>query len=197
MAMIATLLHKVASHPAVYDRIQSAVGFRTVGAFIQPHLERTANGSVLDIGAGTGNFRPFMPSTANYFWTDCDPLKLDGYRLKYGAANSALADATQLCYRDSSIDYAFCAAVSHHLTDPQLDRLFAEVARVVRHRFIFCDAVATDRILSRLMWHYDRGSHPRTIERLLAALSRHFRVEHHDHLTIYHRYLLCVASPLR
>ena len=65
---------------------------------------------------------------------------------------------------------------------------------IVRRQIIFVDAVKRkDLVESRLLWGLDRGPHPRTDAALLMAFGRTLRVER---FTIFHTYLLCVASPL-
>jgi SAM-dependent methyltransferase len=195
--MIATLLHRAVALPLVYDRVQRLAGSEKVGRFLAPHLAETAGATLLDAGAGTGNFRKFMPDSTRYIWLDRDPRKLSGYAAKHLPGAATLADATDLCFRGKSIDYGFCAAVSHHLEDAELARMFAELARVVRKRFIFFDAVRSGRAVSKVLWKYDRGSHPRTREQLERTLRQAFTIERAIELTIFHRYLLCIASPIR
>ena len=99
--------------------------------------------------------------------------------------------------RDRGVDYVVCVDVAHHLTDDQLAGMMREFARVVRRQVIFVDAVKRpDSVLSRILWGLDRGSYPRTEAALLTALGRTLRVERVERFTVYHGYLLCVASPL-
>ena len=66
---------------------------------------------------------------------------------------------------------ACCVFVLHHLDDEALRRGLAELARVVRGELVVMDPLWLDRrAISRLLWRYDDGAHPRTRERLLAAL---------------------------
>jgi ubiquinone/menaquinone biosynthesis C-methylase UbiE len=194
--MVTSILHKIVSQPQVYDWVQKAAGAELVGRFLAPHLAESSGRSLLDVGAGTGNFRRFMPDSTRYIWMDNDAQKLSGYRGKRSGGLAAMGDATHLCFRDKSIDYATCIAVLHHLDDGALNNLFDELGRVVRRRLIVLDPVeCADRTISNLLWKYDRGSFPRTGQRIRAALESRFRLEHVDELTVYHRYILCVASP--
>jgi len=194
--MIAGVLHRIVSHPKVYDWVQQAAGADVVGRFLAPHLAESAGKLLLDVGAGTGNFRRFMPDSTRYIWMDNDAQKLSGFHRKQRSELSTMGDGTQLCFRDKSIDYALCAAVLHHLNDDALSRLVDELGRVVRHRLIVLDPIqCSDRTVSNLLWKYDRGSFPRTAERIRAALRRRFELQHVGELTVYHRYILCVANP--
>jgi ubiquinone/menaquinone biosynthesis C-methylase UbiE len=194
--MLHSLAHKIVSQPRVYDWVQKAVGAEEVGRFLAPHLAESAGHSLLDVGAGTGNNRKLLPDSTRYIWMDNDAQKLSGYRAKQPRALGVLGDATQLSFRDKCVDYALCTAVFHHLNDVELGRLVDELARVIRRRLIAVDAVeCLNRPMSNLLWKYDRGSFPRTAERIRAALSRRFDLQFVDELTVYHRYILCIANP--
>lgn len=194
--MLHSLAHKIVSQPRVYDWVQKAVGADTVGRFLAPHLAESAGHSLLDVGAGTGNNFRLLPDSTRYIWMDNDAQKLSGYRAKRPGEPGVLGDATQLSFRDKCIDYGLCTAVFHHLNDAQLSRLVDELGRVIRHRLVALDAVeCRDRPMSNLLWKYDRGSFPRTGERIRAALGRRFDLEFVDELTVCHRYILCIANP--
>jgi ubiquinone/menaquinone biosynthesis C-methylase UbiE len=155
-----------------------------------------ANKSLLDVGAGTGNYRRFIADSVRYIWLDCDSQKLQGYLAKHQSGLAALASATQLCFRDKTVDFALCVAVSHHLNEEELRRLFAELARVIRCRLVFLDAIECKaRMISNLLWKYDRGSFPRTSPCLRATMARAFEIELVEEFCAYHRYILCVGRP--
>ncbi len=194
--MVTDILHKIVSHPQVYDLVQKAVGGAQVTGFLSPHFEQTAGHSLLEVGAGTGDCRKLMPASTRYIWMDHDAQKLSGFRKKQQGELAVMGDATQLCFKDKSVDYALCAAVLHHLNDAELARLLTELQRVVRRRLIVLDPVdCQDRAMSNLLWRYDRGSFPRTAQNIRTILERQFTMEHTDELTVNHRYVLCVASP--
>lgn len=194
--MISAALHRAVAQPLIYDAAQTMAGFHKVGRFLVPYLSEARGKTLLDVGAGTGNFRQFLTEPTRYIWFDCDPQKLAGFSAKRNGAMAALGDATRLCFGDNSIDYALCAAVSHHLTDDQLQNLFAELARVLTTKLVFFDAIdCPDRKISNLLWRYDRGSHPRSPVTLRQALEKSFDIELIRDLTIFHRYVLCIARP--
>ena len=87
-------------------------------------------------------------------------------------------------------------AVSHHLTDHQLNSALREVARVCRQKLIFLDAIRQETsTVSNLLWKYDRGSYPRTAAALHSSIAQFFAIEHEERYSIYHHYWLCTASP--
>lgn len=189
--MLRRTLHAAVAHPRVYDRVQRLVGAAQIASRIAPYLADAAGQSVLDAGAGTGSLRAIVPASATYLWLDNDRQKLAGAA---GPGLFVLGDATSIGLRDKSVDVGLCVAVSHHLTAVELPMLVAELARVVRRRIIFLDAVQSGGV-GGLLWRYDRGSYPRSAETLCAALAVGFEAEHMEMFAIYHRYVLWVGRP--
>ncbi len=187
------LLESFVSVPVVYDLVQRLAGAEQLFRRLRPVLGDAEGAVVLDAGAGTGSSGTLLPRTALYLWLDPDPQKLAGFRAKSSGA-AVLGDATRLPLRDGSVDWVLSIGVSHHLDDEQFTRMLDEVRRVVRNRFVFLDAVVTSRYASRLLWHYDRGRHPRTAADLRRRLSERFAVATDEEFTILHRYLLVTAT---
>jgi SAM-dependent methyltransferase len=198
LGALATCVELTVARPVVYDAIQAVAGLRHTRRRLAPfvaHLE----GDLLDVGGGTGLILPLLPATARYLWLDNDPLKLRGFRLRAGpGARGILGDATRLCLRDASVDLAVCIAVSHHLAPGDLERAVAELARVVRRRLVFLDALdRPSSWVSRVLWRLDRGSFPRSAEALRGVLEQWFEVEHVERYTVYHEYMLWAGRPRR
>jgi|SRR5579859_229224 len=190
------LAHRLVAHPWVYDQTQKALGYDQLCRLLRPYLQEAAGCSVLEVGAGTGNSVTLLPPAVRYLWSDNDPQKLAGYRAKFPGGRGLLCDATRLPLADHSVDYSLCVAVAHHLTDPALTRLFAELARVTRRKLILWDPVEhRASAVSRLLWHYDRGSYPRSAQTLCQALQASFTLARVEHPVIYHHYVLCVGLP--
>jgi ubiquinone/menaquinone biosynthesis C-methylase UbiE len=190
------LLHRADAKPWIYDQVQMLFGLKQTHQRLAPYLAETHQKTVLDVGAGTGLYRSLVPKTAWYIWLDIDREKLKGFQRRHTLYAAVLGDATQLCLHDHSVDFAFCIALSHHLSDQQLTRLFSELARVVREKMIFLDALDyPDSLISRLLWKYDRGSYPRSAQALCSAIESWFEIEQTEHYTIYHHYILCVGKP--
>ena len=190
------VLGAILGDPRLYNAVQVLFGLPYTQQRLAPHLAAADGQTVLDVGAGTSLVAPLLPASTRYIWLDNDPRKLAlAVRCRQPAA-AVIADAARLPLRPASVDVGICLAVSHHLTDAELDAMVAGLARVVRNRLIFLDALACPESLrSRLLWRLDRGSHPRSGEALQAILGRAFVLEHVEHYTVYHRYMLCVAAP--
>ena len=183
-------------HPVVYNAIQIAVGAHQTHRRLSRLLAGTDGLTVLDVGAGTGLVAPLLPAGAHYLWLDNDLRKLRGFRPGRSRVSCMLGDGTRLGLRDRSVDVGVCVAVSHHLTDSQLDGVLGELARVVRQRLVFMDAIdRPESLVSRTLWRFDQGRYPRTASVLEAALARHFDVTMVDRYTVYHSYVLCVGTP--
>ncbi len=190
--MFTRVLHRVAAHPRAYDFIQWLFGYSQLERILRPRLAGMEGLVVVDVGAGTGAAASLLPPGVRYIWLDLDTEKLRGYRAKDHVRQAALCDATRLCLDAGSADYVLCIAVAHHLTDAQLEAMLSEAARVARQGIIFWEPVEDQTSWrSRLMWRYDRGSHPRTHADLAGRLERWFDLEQVEAHTIVHRYLLC------
>lgn len=199
--MIQKLLHQIVPNPYVYDRVQQLVGAQRVRRQLMTHLQPTASDAVIvDLGGGTGNNRELFSPDQHYICLDNDQLKLKGFREKFPKASGLRADATCLPLQSSSVDLVLCTAVSHHIPDDLLDSFLSEAIRIIKSegRFVFLDAVWSPRRLpSRLLWRYDRGSYPRTLEKLQATLARHGKILDWHTFAVYHRYVIAVVASTR
>lgn len=198
MSLLRQFLHRMVANPKVYNQIQAILGFEQTRRHLRSYLAQTSRKVMLDVGAGTGHYRSLVSETARYLWLDMDIEKLREFRQRQNLSSDLvlLGDATRIGLRDHSVDFALCIAVSHHLSDQQLASLFSELARVVRENVIFLDALDCPKSLtSRLLWRYDRGSSPRTLATLLAAIEAYLEIEQLEQYKIHHHYLLCLAHP--
>lgn len=195
--MLTALLHRVVARPWVYDLAQIAAGARTVRGKVAEQVNHLQGAPlVLDIGGGTGAVGAMWDGRTKYVCLDIDPLKLEGFLARNPNGIALQGDATQLPIADASLDVVLCNSVTHHLTDGLLERMIAEVARVLRPggRFVLTDAVwAQNRWAGRMIWRYDRGSFPRRAEVLKGLIASHLSIEHWEHFAVWHEYFICVA----
>ena len=193
------LLHRVASHGWVYDRIQDLAGGREVYRRVGRHLSgRQSPHWVLDIGGGTGRTRRVLADQARYVCLDLEVPKLVQFQRAGGAGKPVLGDATILPFRTASVDVAVCVNMTHHLTDDQLDLALREVRRVLHPsgRLIFVDCLLNDRWLAKVLWRLDRGSHPRPAAMLRQAVGRAFQIREEERFRLAHELILLVAQPM-
>jgi ubiquinone/menaquinone biosynthesis C-methylase UbiE len=197
--MLTGFLHRLVAQPMVYDLCQQAVGVAYVRKRLAKRIAPYKSARmVLDIGGGTGSVRALWSEASRYVCLDIDPLKLEGYRAKNPGALALIADATNLPVTDQSVDAVLCTCVAHHLLDSELDRMLAESARALKPngRLILLDPVwAPARLPGRVLWKYDRGSHPRTPEQLRQAIGAHFDISQWETFAVLHRYILAVSQP--
>ncbi len=195
--MLPKILEKIVAIPRIYDGVQRIAGREENYRRLMPFLLRAKGETLLEAGAGTGEITRILDPSTRYTWLDIDPQKLSGFRQKCPRGLAVLGSVTEIPLAQSSMHTTLCVAVSHHLTDPELGKMFAELARVCRKRFIFLDAVEKrNSAVSNFMWRYDRGSYPRTAERLTAMLQQHFVMEQTQQYSIFHHYLLFVGRPI-
>jgi len=175
----------------LYDLVQRLAGLEEVRRHLAPHLSRL-HGRVIDIGAGTGLYASLVPFES-YLGVDVEEEKLLRLQARVPGAVTVLADATALPVEDSSFDNGICINVCHHLSDADLDRVVAELARVVSGTVVFVDPVLTDRAWSRALWSIDRGAYPRKANTVLDALRSAFVLDHTEEFRVRHTYVLAVA----
>jgi ubiquinone/menaquinone biosynthesis C-methylase UbiE len=196
--MLTGLLHRVVAQPRVYDLVQTLVGAKTVRRRLAARIAPVRSaGWVLDIGGGTGAVGGLWSETSRYICLDIDPLKLQGFSARNPAGVALLADATRIPLADRSVDIVLCTNVTHHLTEAQLDRMIGHSARVLKPtgKLILSDALwAPARRVGKLIWKFDRGSFPRTVDVLQKMLTRHLKIEHWDQFAVWHEYFIAVAG---
>ena len=196
MSSLLEILHKIAAHPWVYDRIQTVAGQKTSLARIRARISCSARDLIIDVGGGTGATRSVWPDGCRYVCLDIEMPKLRGFHSKHPGGLGVLGDATRMPFADGAADVFVCVAMVHHLTDEMFDQLFEEAFRVLRPggRVVLLDPVLNrDRWLGLALWRLDRGSNPRTADELRGRLASRFQVEHWESYAIYHEYVLGIG----
>jgi SAM-dependent methyltransferase len=192
---LTALAERVLGSPRLYDWVQRIVGFEELRRRVANVLERLEPGTLLDVGAGTGGFFPVVPPEFGYIALDVDDRKLARIRERFPEVRTVAGSGTALPFADDAVDYSLCINVSHHLSDRDLERLVSELGRVTRRTLVFVDALRARRIASSVLWSLDRGSHPRSLEVIRAALETRFSLDVFESFTIRHAYLMTTAVP--
>lgn len=196
--MLRKAAHKLASAGPVYDLIQTALGVKLLYRRIRQVLNAQADyRDVLDLGGGTGRILTLLDSACKYYCLDNESPKLLQFRKHTHDGMAILGDATMAPIAGASMDLVICIAVSHHLNDAELQSMLKEILRILRPagRLIFFDPLWVSQwIPGRLLWWFDRGSHPRPKAVLLNILTGHLRIVHQERIRLAHEYVLLVAS---
>jgi ubiquinone/menaquinone biosynthesis C-methylase UbiE len=191
-------LHRIANYPGGYDVLQWLAG-RSLNAKIIRKWLANERGLLVDVGGGTGTLKTLLPAAVRHVCIDPDPVMLAGYAAKFRDGLPLFGDAVRLPVRDGAAPLVALIAVSHHLTDNQLEEALGEIARIQAPHgsFFFFDALLVpERLASRFMWRRDRGAHPRTAADIIARLQKYFQMVDHFEYTLWHRYLACRCRPL-
>jgi ubiquinone/menaquinone biosynthesis C-methylase UbiE len=194
------LIAQILSQPRIYDALQILAGVRTVDAHVGRYTSNLGdNGTVLDVGGGTGRLRRLFSERWQYICVDNELPKLQGAGHLVSNDQAILADALALPIRDQCVDVILCVMVTHHLPLASLPGFFQEFRRVLRPdgTLIFLDWLAApDRLLSRVLAAYDQGAFPHTREELEQVLSTHFLAQDSETFSVLHHYGLWRASPV-
>jgi ubiquinone/menaquinone biosynthesis C-methylase UbiE len=197
--MLNRILHRIAAYSSAYDALQVLAGRPLISRALRKWLA-SANGLTIDVGGGTGNLKALLPAgNVSHVCVDRDPRKLSGYVAKFRDARPLYGDATRLPVRNRTAPVVAMVAVSHHLTDVELDEALGEIARIQAPAgtFFFFDALLVpERLISRFLWARDRGAHPRTAVDIVARLQKNFQIVEQFEYTVWHRYLACRCRPL-
>lgn len=191
--MLKAVAHAITSRPALYQFVQLLLGQRRSVRRLQEVLSGIASGRTLDIGSSAGALGRQLVRDA--IALDIDVVPLLAMKRAMPSAQAAAADAAALPFANGAFDLSLCIAVSHHLDDRGFDSALREIGRVTRGRFVFLDAVRSARPVAKLLWRYDRGSHPRTRSELLQSLHKWFTIERTVDYKYLHEYVICVARP--
>ena len=182
------------SRPFVYNLVQVVAGRDRVIKRLREAAGSLPSGRVLDVGSASGQIglglgiRPIC--------LDIDFLPLSDRRRRGTLDLAVQGDAARLPFVRKSFDLTLCTAVSHHLDDDTLLPALAEIGRVTSGTFLFFDATRNDsRWLSRSLWRFDRGRHPRTEGQLLGTLERLFHPRTVAGFAVFHQYLLFIGTP--
>jgi SAM-dependent methyltransferase len=192
------LAHRLVALPWVYDLVQTLAGTHSVDRRIAAQVGRAARRVVVDVGGGTGQRGQLFADGGLYVCLDLDAQKLRGWRLRRRTGRALLADATRCPFASATVDLVLLTAVAHHLATEQLERALAEIARVLGPQGLLLLAEPTWvpwHPLGRLLWHFDRGAHPRSAETLGALVRRDFEIVHEERWTPLHRVVFYVARP--
>ncbi|MCI0645233.1 MAG: class I SAM-dependent methyltransferase [Chloroflexi bacterium] len=197
--MLTRLLHRIVAFPSVYNWVQIVAGRPRIDELLRQQFTIVQPGNVvLELGGGTGLNRHLLTPDCVYICLDNDPVKLRGFLKRHRGDIVLQGDASQVSIRDDCMDFVFFTFVSHHIPDSLLADCISEGMRVLKRTgvFIFLDIVwSHKRLISKLLWKYDRGSHPRSADTLFTKLSQQGKITLWKPFVIYHEYILAIIVP--
>lgn len=194
--MVKKILHHIVQYPWIYEQVQLLAGREIVRHHLASQIALLDGNSrvILDLAGGTGAGRTFWKSSSFYICLDIDLIKLQAFHRRQTQEIALYANALNIPLKHSSSDIIMFINVSHHLPVESFEQLLKESVRVLRESgtFLFMDAVwEPNKLLSRLLWRYDRGSYPHTATCLRTAISKYYNIVDEQEFSVYHRYLLC------
>jgi ubiquinone/menaquinone biosynthesis C-methylase UbiE len=197
--VISTLVRLLASNPRIYELSHRVARTHSLDSVLFAHTRDVSScSSVLDVGGGAGSAQNLWSSDCLYVCLDIDQAMVRAFRPRRPLSQALLADAIHMPLGDGSVDQVLCKFVCHHIPDDRLGRLFQETRRVLKQSgsLLLIEPIwRSDSRVSRLLWRYDRGSHPRTPESLSSSVSEHFVIQHTERLKTWHTFAFYVATP--
>ncbi len=176
MAQITSGARSVLSAPWVYDAVQSALGaYRARKVLVAEYIRPVAGQQLLDVGCGTGELFPHLPTGVSYVGFDLSPDYIRQARDRYGGgARFECMDVADFEQSDdaSRADVVVAVGLLHHLEDGQARALMRAIHRKIRAggRLVTMDPTFLDRqsAIATFMMKRDRGQNIRAPEQYAA-----------------------------
>lgn len=129
MAQTTTGLHRLLSHPLVYDAFQSLLGGESARRIIAAQYIRARSGdTVIDIGCGTGNMLAALPEGVRYHGFDLSSRYIEAARRRHADSGNCQFHCADIAVLDSDRfpdgDLAIAFGLLHHLDDDEATEFF-------------------------------------------------------------------------
>jgi SAM-dependent methyltransferase len=200
-ATLRDVVARIVSHPQVYRLQRRILHAERLDELLTPLIDKAVGGvtvgTVVDVGGGAGTSRSLWPDAWTYVGIDPDERAVNFGEVD-DKTERAVGSASDLPFPDGFADAVLMKEVSHHLDDKTWEKTLAEIRRVLKPggTFVFLDGVWTrQRWISRLVWHFDVGRHPREAGRLEADIAKQFEVEDLERFAAIHRCIVLLARP--
>lgn len=116
-----------------YDVLLEVIPYQELLQIIADKLEVQENDKVLDIGAGTGNIRYFLPTNIQYFGIDNSIEALNRLNEKFPNSNTTLSSITdKLPFEDNTFDKIISNNVLYTLNEKDWEFIIKEINRVCK-----------------------------------------------------------------
>lgn len=162
-------LHAVLSAPGTYDLLQSILGAsRARRRMVSDHIRPGPGSIILDIGCGTGELLPYLPSGIDYHGFDLSQRYIDAACQRERGTFECMDIADYRPNGGASADVVLSIGVLHHLDDDVAAGLLKTAFDCLKPggRFISMDGTLVDgqSRIARAIVLRDRSQNIRTPE---------------------------------
>ena len=184
-------IYQLLENPACYRLVVKIFSMggraRKIAGFIDQLMARECQGRVLEVGAGTSQFRDiYLKYVKNYLITDINFQYVHYSKSNYPTLEHVLCDAAVLPFQTLTFDRAFCLYLFHHLSDQQTLDTLKEMQRCLKPdgKIVIVDLFQPEKkwdLISQLVARMDRGQYVRRRDSMLSLIkeSGDFQVETH------------------
>lgn len=182
MSQITRGIRAIFSHPVIYDSPQNIMRARQIGCDLVDNFAKPSpNCRIVDIGCGTAEILPFLPTSVGYWGFDISRSYIKAAKTRFGSRGRfhwGLLDKTAL-NKLPKFDVILAIGVLNHLDDDAAANLFAltrealgEYGRIIP--IDPCLALGQNPIARYLIRH-DRGQNVRNADGYRALASQTFQ----------------------
>ncbi len=162
-------------------RIAMNNNFRVIKSIIRENL--SDNGSILDIGCGTGYFSKLFKN-AKYAGIDNSGEYVSFANKKYGGKFFVM-DATKMNFNKKVFNWVLMVSFLHHIPDNELKKIFNDVNRVLKDdgKLIIIDPVPVEEqsnFIRKFIFKNDRGNYGRGKAKISELLESYFKLEKYE-----------------
>lgn len=207
MAQTTTGLHRILSHPFVYDAFQSLLGGESARRLIAAQYVRARDGeTVIDIGCGTGNMLASLPEDVHYHGFDLSPHYIEAARRRHGKRRNCQFHCADVATLGEALvprcDIAIAYGLLHHLDDHEAAKFFRILHPMLPPggRVVTIDntLIPGQHPLARELIRRDRGRNVRSPEGYLALVPELYAGKEvairHDLLRVPYTLLIMTCS---
>jgi SAM-dependent methyltransferase len=182
MSQITTGIHGILSHPVIYDSLQSIMGAHQIRReLVDNFVKPSPHCKILDIGCGTAEILPHLPSSVEYWGFDISQPYIEAAKTRFGSRghfHCGLLDQAAL-NELPKFDVVLAIGVLHHLDDDAASNLFTLTREALGEhgRMITIDPCFAQgqNPIARYLIRHDRGQNVRNVDGYRALASQTFQ----------------------